>query len=36
MEATAPTVQAQIVNHQQNDPDVKAPDHRKKGDCVLQ
>lgn len=37
LEVEAPVLKAQIVNHEQNDPDVKSPDIRTKaGKCVLQ
>lgn len=37
LEVEAPVLKAQIVNHEQNDPDVKSPDIRAKASkCVLQ
>lgn len=37
LEVETPVLKAQIVNHEQNDPDVKSPDLRTKtSKCVLQ
>jgi hypothetical protein len=37
LELETPVLKAQIVNHEQNDPDVKQPDPRtKQGKCCIQ